>query len=79
MAGDMRQSDGKYLKGHYFKLEGNSKGGNPLRPNFELVMENGAEVSEGTPKPAKASLSDAEALALWDAVLKTLRLRPGAF
>ena len=79
MAGDMEQGGGKLMKGHYFKLEGNSKGGSPQRPNFELVMENGGAVAEGIPKPTKASLSEAEALALWDAVSKTLRLRPGAF
>ncbi|CAN5861877.1 T6SS immunity protein Tli4 family protein [soil metagenome] len=78
MAGDMEQGGGKFMKGHYFKLEGNSKGGSPQRPNFELVMENGGTVDEGIPKPTKASLSEAEALALWDAVSKTLRLRPGA-
>lgn len=79
MEGDMEQGGGRLMKGHYFKLEGNSKGGSPQRPNFELVMENGGEFeSERSSKPTKASLSEAEALALWDAVSKTLRLRPGA-
>lgn len=83
MAGDMEQSNNTSIKGHYFKLEGNSKVGSPQTPFFDLVMRNGGAVEptfdeNGKFKPTTASLTEAKAVALWDAVSKTIRMRPGA-
>ncbi|WP_293639663.1 T6SS immunity protein Tli4 family protein [Polaromonas sp.] len=83
MAGDMDQAGGKTIKGHYFKMEGNSKSGNPHTPFFEVVMENGGPIestfdANGNYTVTPASLTEKEALALWDAVSKTIRMRPGA-
>lgn len=83
LAGDMRQAGGAIIEGHYFKLEGNSKVGSPQTPFFDLEMENGGEIEQkfdanGKGIPTKASLTQAQALALWDAVTRTIRMRPGA-
>lgn len=83
LAGDMRQAGGAIIEGHYFKLEGNSKVGSPQTPFFDLEMENGGEIEQkfdanGKGIPTQASLTQAQALALWDAVTRTIRMRPGA-
>jgi len=45
-------------------------------PSIELSMRVGRQ---GKDSFLPASLTEGEAIALWDAVIKTLRLRPGAF
>jgi len=67
------------VPGHRFRLEANSKIGSTKTPLLILQMVNGVFPSN-IPKAerTKASLTEGEAVALWDAVLRTIRLRPGA-
>ncbi len=69
------------IRGHYFALEGNSKNVDYHAPYFDLRLETGRRynVNNELKEPTKSSLSDAEALALWDAITRTIRMRPGAF
>ena len=73
---------------HDFTLEANSKTGSAKTPVLILVLTNGARVPQlpltteesATLKPlTKATLAEAESVALWDAVTPSLRPRPGAF
>ncbi|QEM82115.1 T6SS immunity protein Tli4 family protein [Halomonas binhaiensis] len=66
-----------------FSLEANSLEGNRLAPQVVIVLKNGAysmvvdeKDRENLEKP---SLTDAEAIGLWDAVTRTFHPRPGAF
>jgi hypothetical protein len=60
-------------RGHDFEWEAFSTPDDVLRPDLALEMSTG----HGRPgKPVQASLSDAEAIALWDKMLSSLRLRP---
>lgn len=79
LAGEMGQSGGGKMQGHEFTIEGNSKISSPQTPffTFEFKNGNGYALPEGK-QITKASLSDAEALALWDAVSKTIRMRSSA-
>lgn len=91
IAGNTNERHGKHhVKGHTFTLEGNSKIGSAKTPLFIVELHNGERESEPddgrpawdkAPRPElkQASLSEAEALALWDAITSTLRPRPGAF
>lgn len=76
------------VRGSMFALHGNEKDGSPQRPYIRLTLFNGfripapprsAEESAHLKDLDKATLSDAEAVALWDKVTPTLRIRPGAF
>jgi hypothetical protein len=72
--------NGKQPRGHYFKIEGNTLVSNPLAPRVELTMRTGQAVREdenSMSTTSDSSLSDAQALALWDAVSKSIRLRTG--
>ena len=74
-----------------FALEANSKSGKSSAPFFSLSLSNGFfipkpvrpenELEEAaTRKPLpKATFSEAQVVALWDAIVPTLRPRPGAF
>lgn len=68
------------VRGHYFILEGNSKSAEYSAPFFSLTLETAGlyDVNNERKKPTKSSLTDAEALALWDAITRTIRMRPGA-
>lgn len=70
-----------YIPGHHFVLEANSKTGSALTPLLELDLDTGDTMPkdwQGDP-PRKASLTENEAVALWDAVSRTLRPRPNGF
>ncbi len=72
------------VTGHIFTLEANSKRGSALTPMVNVDLHNGQRESQPdrrTQPPAlsQASLDEAQALALWDAVTSTLRPRPGGF
>ncbi|HWP20873.1 MAG TPA: T6SS immunity protein Tli4 family protein [Burkholderiaceae bacterium] len=76
------------VKDYHFTLEINSKQGNAHAPLLVIDLDSGSRIprTEGTleeaakVKPiAKATLGEAESIALWDAVIPTLRARPGAF
>jgi Tle cognate immunity protein 4 C-terminal domain len=72
--------NGKRLRGHYFVLEANSMISSPLTPKFRITMRTGESILvDDKNTTTGATLSDAQAIALWDAVSKTLRPRPSAF
>ncbi|WP_232823886.1 T6SS immunity protein Tli4 family protein [Salinicola sp. CPA57] len=68
------------VKGNYFNLEANSRIGSPGAPYVDISLRNG-QFAHGEDHPAidKASLTDAEAVGLWDAITRTFKPRPGAF
>lgn len=68
------------VRGHYFNLEANSKVGSPEKPYIDISFRNG-DFPHGVEHPTieRASLTDAEAVGLWDAITRTFRPRPGAF
>jgi len=68
-----------HIQGHYFALEANSREGSAKTPLVTLDMDNGGLPLKGEDPPQKASLTEGEAVALWDAVSRTLRPRPNAF
>ncbi|KQR78932.1 hypothetical protein ASG35_11280 [Burkholderia sp. Leaf177] len=67
--------------GNIFHLEGNSLTGSALNPLITLNLHNGGTSPDATPeaRPSHSSLSESEAIALWDAVSRTLRPRPNGF
>ncbi|MFV5215893.1 T6SS immunity protein Tli4 family protein [Azonexus caeni] len=76
------------VKGQLFSFEANSKLGNAKAPIIMITFHNGyripaaprtMEESAVLPDITQATLSEAESVALWDAVIPTLRPRPGAF
>lgn len=69
------------VQGHYFVLEANSRIGSASTPLVSLNMENGGRLPEidGDRKVTHASLTEGEAIALWDAVSRSLRPRPNGF
>lgn len=69
------------VKGNNFLLEANSKRGSVREPLISMTFKNGeySLIEEDPPKLDKASLTDAEAVGLWDAITRTFRPRPGAF
>ncbi|SFC62904.1 hypothetical protein SAMN05216321_105386 [Cupriavidus sp. OV038] len=65
------------VQGQAFRLESNATTGSPETPFVAVKLSNGGPT--GLEEPLKkASLTEAQALALWDAVSRTLRPRPGA-
>ena len=67
------------IEGHHFALEANSRTSNAKTPLFMLDMDNGLFPYNTPPaERTKASLTEGEAVALWDAVSRTVRVRPGA-
>jgi len=69
------------VRGHYFVLEANSKIGSTATPMVSLDMDNGGRLPgiDGDRQLTQASLTEGEAVALWDAVSRSLRLRPNGF
>jgi hypothetical protein len=76
-----------HVMGHHFLFEANSKVGSAKSPLLNIDLHNGLRAPRperpyDSPEPPvieKASLSEAEAVSLWDAITNTLRPRPGAF
>lgn len=81
-----------HVMGQYFSLEANSKIGSAKTPLVIADFYNGdregkpaSDDTDSTYRPpdppplAKASLSEAESIALWDAITQSLKPRPGAF
>ncbi|MGO4763191.1 T6SS immunity protein Tli4 family protein [Cupriavidus sp. 2KB_3] len=66
------------VHGHLFTLEGNALADDVLAPFVRLDMETANPLPDFRPLE-RASLTDAEALAVWDAISRTLRPRPNAF
>ncbi|WP_338641114.1 T6SS immunity protein Tli4 family protein [Burkholderia pyrrocinia] len=67
------------VPGHHLTLEANSKTGSAETPLLTLDMDTGAPNRVLQDKIDKASLTEAEAIAVWDAVSRSLRPRPNAF
>lgn len=67
------------ITGHHMTLEANSKTGSAETPLLTLDMDTGAPNRVLQGKIDKASLTGAETIAVWDAVSRSLRLRPNAF
>ena len=63
----------------YATLEANSKAGSAKAPFVNLTMSTGEGNRVLQSKIDKASLTESEAAALWDAVSRTLRPRPNGF
>jgi hypothetical protein len=86
MLGDPN-SERQRIMTYNFIFEANNAAGNAAAPLIRLELVNGQLIAapvqpDGAPSPApvtSASLSEAEAISLWDAVIPTLRARPGAF
>lgn len=80
-------TDGVRVMRTTFVFEANSRIGSAKTPVITINLDNGTRKPERerrydeefAPLVNKATLSDAEAVALWDAVIPTLRPRPGAF
>jgi Tle cognate immunity protein 4 C-terminal domain/Tle cognate immunity protein 4 N-terminal domain len=80
-----------HVKGHLFSLEANSKIGSAQTPLLNIDFLNGDRIGvpdkrppgsiplDSPPPLAKASLTEGEAVALWDAITETLRPRPNGF
>ncbi|KAA0019515.1 hypothetical protein F0A16_03980 [Salinicola corii] len=69
------------VRGDNFLLEANSKRGGARQPLVSITFKNGeySLVEDERPKLDNASLTDAEAVGLWDAITRTFKPRPGAF
>jgi len=69
------------VRGHHFIIEANSQRGSTREPRISVTFRNG-EFSLGAyshPTLSKASLTDAEAVGLWDAITRSFQARPNAF
>jgi len=66
--------DSRETASYFFELRSPSHGERFDRPSLSLVMSNRLHSGEGK-IPFRA---DAEAIALWDAISRSIRLRPGA-
>ncbi|WP_233886236.1 T6SS immunity protein Tli4 family protein [Paraburkholderia flagellata] len=67
------------VPGHLFRLEANITVSGAMTPYLVLEMNNGGFNSFTADSIEKASLTEGEAIALWDTVSRTLRPRPNAF
>ena len=80
-----------HVKGHLFTLEANSRIGSAKTPLLNVDFRNGKRIGvpdkrppgsiplDSPPPLAKASLTEGEAVTLWDAITNTLRARPNGF
>lgn len=67
------------IPGHNFTLQANTATSGALTPYLVLDMGNGDFSSFTGDEIQKASLTEGEAIALWDVVSRTLRPRPNGF
>jgi hypothetical protein len=68
-----------HVPGHHLTLEANSLIGSAKTPLITLDMDTGSENNVLRGPIEKASLTEGEAVALWDAVSRTLRPRSNGF
>ncbi|MFN3416646.1 MAG: T6SS immunity protein Tli4 family protein, partial [Caldimonas sp.] len=75
------------VPGHGLTLHGNEAAKDPRKPNIEFTFYNGhyipwpprsLEEAAKVPDLTRATLSEGQVLALWEAITATLRPRPGA-
>ncbi|WP_155835318.1 T6SS immunity protein Tli4 family protein [Herbaspirillum sp. RV1423] len=64
--------------GTFFMLEANSMIGSAKTPWLSFDMKTGVFDKYQKDQPQHASLTEGEAIGLWDAVSRTIRVRPGA-
>ena len=67
------------VRGNHMTLEANSRTGSAKTPLVTLDMDTGSNSYLQRDSIEKASLTEGEAVALWDAVSRTLRPRPNSF
>jgi hypothetical protein len=67
------------IPGHIFTLQANIATSGPMTPHLELEMDNGNFSNFAGTTIQKASLTEGEAISLWDIVSRTLRPRPNGF
>ncbi|WP_296651772.1 T6SS immunity protein Tli4 family protein, partial [Paraburkholderia sp.] len=69
------------VKGHDFLLEANATTGGPETPFLTFKMRNGARsfLFPEFEQVQRASLTDNEAVAVWDVISRTVRPRPNGF
>jgi hypothetical protein len=67
------------IPGNHMTLEANSKIGSARTPLLSLDMDTGSNSNLLLDRVEKASLTEGEAVALWDAVSRTVRPRPNGF
>jgi hypothetical protein len=67
------------IPGHAFTLQANTATSGALTPYLVFNMDNGEHNNFTGNKIEKASLTEGEAVSLWDAVSRTLRPRPNGF
>jgi hypothetical protein len=76
---------GTTILGHLFNFEANTITGSEQTPSISFDMENGSINKYSDPSPLsetafdKASLTESEAIAIWDIVSRSLRPRPNGF
>lgn len=78
----------EHVQGTLFSLHGDETGDSPAKPFTELRLFNGyripapersAEESAVLQDLTRATFSEAEAVAIWDRITASVRVRPGAF
>ncbi|WP_175780320.1 T6SS immunity protein Tli4 family protein [Burkholderia anthina] len=69
------------VKGHNFLLEANTTTGGPETPYLTFEMDNGNNsfLFPDGERVKQASLTDNEAIAVWDVISRTMRPRPNGF
>jgi len=69
----------KGVPGQYLTLEANSSSGKPQAPLVILDLQTGLTGKNYENPPKSSSLSDDEVVEVWDAVSRSLRVRPNGF
>ncbi|MCG5075964.1 T6SS immunity protein Tli4 family protein [Paraburkholderia tagetis] len=67
------------IPGHFFRVEANTTVGGATTPFLVLEMKNGGFNGFTADRLETASLTEDEAIALWDVISRTLRPRPNGF
>jgi hypothetical protein len=69
------------VKGHNFLLEANTTTGGPATPYLTFEMDNGNHsfLFPDGERVKQASLTENEAIAVWDVISRTVRPRPNGF
>jgi hypothetical protein len=75
----MRSKTIKGVPGQSFTLEANQSSGRPQAPLVTLELQTGVTGNNHENPPKNSSLSDDEAVKVWDAVSRSLRARPNGF
>jgi hypothetical protein len=74
--GSVKLGEDRDRKQFGFALETRRANGGPASPRIHVELDSGKQDQNGVEHPS--SLSDAEAIALWDSIIRSIRLRPSA-